>query len=142
MHSVSVLSSHVDGGGSVVGFFPLLEKPMARLPDPKLARQWRQRLDRFEHSDFTVAEFCESEGYSTGSFYQWRRKLRDGKSPGDPAFIPVQLDASELLCNARRGFEIDLPGGATVKVPRDATTAERREMIAEIVQATSVEVTL
>lgn len=115
---------------------------MVRLPDPQLARQWRQRLDRFEHSDLTVAEFCEVEGYSTASFYQWRRKLCDGKSPGDPAFIPVQLDISELSCEARRGFEIDLPGGATVKVPPGATTAERRELIADIVQATSEEVTL
>lgn len=89
---------------------------MARLPDPQLARQWRERLDRFEHSELTVAKFCEVEGYSTASFYQWRRKLRDEKSPGDPAFIPVQLNAGELLCEARRGFEIDLPGGATVKV--------------------------
>ena len=115
---------------------------MARLPDPQLARQWRQRLDRFEHSDLTVLKFCEGEGYSTASFYQWRRKLCERESPGDPAFIPVQLDAGELLFNARRGFEIDLPGGATVKVPPGATTAERRELIADIVQATSDEVTL
>jgi transposase-like protein len=125
-----------------VGFFPLLEKPMARLPDQQLARQWRQRLDRFEHSDLTVARFCEVEGYSTASFYQWRRKLRDEKSSGDPAFIPVQFDASELSCAARRGFDIDLPGGATVKVPPGATSDERRELIADIVQATSDEVTL
>ncbi|QDV43816.1 hypothetical protein Enr13x_36760 [Stieleria neptunia] len=115
---------------------------MARLPDPQLARQWRERLDRYEHSGLTVAKFCEVEGYSAASFYQWRRKLRDEKSPGDPAFIPVQFDASELSCAARRGFEIDLPGGATVKVPPDATTVERRELIADIVQATAVEVTL
>jgi hypothetical protein len=69
---------------------------MARLPDPQLARQWRQRLDGFEHSDLTVLEFCEVEGYSTASFYQSRRKRRNGKSPGDPAFIPVQFDAGEL----------------------------------------------
>ena len=48
----------------MVGFFPLLEKPMARLPDPQLARRWRERLDRFEHSDLTVEKFCEFEGYS------------------------------------------------------------------------------
>lgn len=70
------------------------------------------------------------------------QKIGDRASPGDPAFIPVQLDAGELLCNARGGFEIDLHGGATVKVPPGATTAERRELIADIVQATSDEVTL
>ena len=126
----------------MVGFFPLLEKPMARLPNPQLARQWRERLDRFEHSDLTVKKFCEGEGYSTTALYQWRRKLCDEKSSGDPTFNPVQFDASELSCAARRGFEIDLPGGATVKVPPGATSAERRELIADIVQATSEEVTL
>ena len=86
-----------------MGFFPLLEKPMARLPDPQLARQWRERLDRFEHSDLTVEKSCEFEGYSTTSFYQWRRKLRDRKPPGDPAFIPVQFDAGELSHSCVKG---------------------------------------
>ena len=113
---------------------------MARLPDPQLARQWRQRLDRFEHSELTIAEFCELEGYSTGSFYLWRRKLRDRELSHHPAFIPVQLDGSELSRGAGRGVEIDLPGGAIVKVPPDATTAQRRELIADIVQSTSGEV--
>ncbi|QDV85868.1 IS66 family insertion sequence element accessory protein TnpA [Planctomycetes bacterium TBK1r] len=69
---------------------------MARLPNPQLARQWRERLDRFEHSDLTVENFCEYEGYSTTAGYPWRRKLRGEKSPDDPAFIPVQFDASDL----------------------------------------------
>ncbi len=48
---------------------------MTRFPNPQLARQWRERLDRFAHSELTIAEFCELEGYSPASFYQWRRKL-------------------------------------------------------------------
>ncbi len=76
---------------------------MARLPDPQLARRWRERLDRFEHSDLTVEKFCEFEGYSTTSFDQWRQKLRDGKSPGDPAFIPVQFDAGDLSHSCVKG---------------------------------------
>ncbi|QDV85810.1 hypothetical protein TBK1r_48260 [Stieleria magnilauensis] len=32
---------------------------MAGLPNPQLARQWGERLDRFEHSDSTVENFCE-----------------------------------------------------------------------------------
>jgi len=38
---------------------------MTRLPDPKLALQWRERLDRIEYSELTVAQFYQLEGYST-----------------------------------------------------------------------------
>lgn len=113
---------------------------MTRLPDPQLALQWRERLARFDQSELTIAEFCELEGYSTASFYQWRRKLRAGELPDAPAFIPVHLDSSDLGYRADRRIEIDLPGGATVKVPSGATVTEQRGLIAAIVQATSVEV--
>jgi hypothetical protein len=36
--------------------------------------------------------------------------------------------------------QIDLPGGAIVRVPSGATVAEQRGLIAAIVQATSTEV--
>jgi|GEM_PF-1202869 len=121
--------------------FYVLEKPVTRLPDPQLARQWQQRLARFEHSELTIAEFCEREGYSTASFYLWRRKLRGSELSPDPAFIPVQIDGSEFTGGGGRAVEIDLPGGAIVKVPSDATTDEKRELITVIIQATSVEVT-
>ncbi|MEO1019707.1 MAG: hypothetical protein AAFY56_18750 [Pseudomonadota bacterium] len=112
---------------------------MTRSPDSQLARQWRQRLARFEHSDLTIAEFCEREGYSTASFYLWRRKLRGSEPSHDPAFIPVQIDGSGLTGRGGGTVEIDLPGGAVVKVPSDATTDEKRELIAAIIQATSLE---
>lgn len=113
---------------------------MARMRNPQLARQWRERLDRFDQSDLTIAEFCQLEGFSTASFYQWRRKLRAGELPDAPAFIPVHLDSSDLAYRADRRIEIDLPGGATVKVPSGATVTEQRGLIAAIVQATSAEV--
>ena len=113
---------------------------MTRLPDPQLALQWRERLDRFDQSELTIADFCELEGYSTASFYQWRRKLRVGERSQAPAFIPVDLDSSDLPCTVPGSVEISLPGGAIVKVPCGATMAEQRDLIAAIVQATTTEV--
>ena len=46
---------------------------MPRTPSPELAREWRDRVCRFEQCGLTVAEFCQREGYSAASFYQWRR---------------------------------------------------------------------
>ena len=113
---------------------------MTRLPNPQLALQWRERLDRFDQSELTVAGFCEQEGCSTASFYQWRRRLRDAEPPGTPAFVPVELESSDLEIGADRTVQIDLPGGAIVRIPSGATVAERRELIAAILQATSAEV--
>jgi hypothetical protein len=113
---------------------------MARLPNPQLARQWRERLERFDLSELTIGEFCELEGYSTASFYQWRRKLRSGELQTAPAFVPVDFNPSDLEHRVQRGVEIALPGGAIVRVPVCATTAEQRQLIEAVVQATSAEV--
>ena len=110
---------------------------MARLPNPQLALQWRERLERFDHSELTIAEFCDLEGCSTASFYQWRQKVRSGELQTKPAFVAVDLDTSDLAGRAGRGIEIDLPGGAIVKVPVGATRAEQRQLIEAVVQATS-----
>lgn len=34
---------------------------MSRLADPELVTLWRARLQRFEQSQLTMAEFCEVE---------------------------------------------------------------------------------
>lgn len=114
---------------------------MPRLPDPKRALQWRQRLNRFEHSELTIAEFCRLEGFSTAAFYLWRRKLRDRELSDGPAFVPVPLDANQLPCNDRQGLQIDLPGGAVINVPSGTTNSATRELIAAVVQATAAEAT-
>ena len=113
---------------------------MTRLPNPQLALQWRERLGRFDQSELTIAQFCRLEGCSTASFYQWRRRLRDAEIDNTPAFVPVELDSSDLEIGAERTVQIDLPGGAIVRVPSGATVAEQRGLIAAIVQATSTEV--
>ena len=54
---------------------------MTRLPNPQFVLDWRERLSRFDQSNLTIAAFCEREGCSTASFYQWRRRLRAGELP-------------------------------------------------------------
>lgn len=41
-------------------------------------QQWMERLDRFGYSGQTVAEFCQAEGVSQSSFYDWKKKLVGG----------------------------------------------------------------
>jgi hypothetical protein len=49
---------------------------MGRVADPKVASLWRERVECQRRSGVSVAEYCRREGFSTGSFYAWRRRLR------------------------------------------------------------------
>ena len=66
--------------------------------------------------------------------------FRSGEPQKAPAFVPVDFNPSDLEGRVQRSIEIDLPGGAIVKVPIGATTAEQRQLIAAVVEATSAEV--
>jgi len=52
---------------------------MLRGSDSRKVDEWTERLVRFQNSDTTVVQFCQDEGVSQPSFYQWKRKL--GKQP-------------------------------------------------------------
>lgn len=113
---------------------------MTRSPDPQLAREWRARLDRFDQSEFSVAKFCQLEGYSTASFYQWRRKLKDPPAAPTPAFLPVVLADDLIDPPVQAALRIELPGGAIINLPANAGIELQRDLITAIVQATSDEV--
>ena len=86
---------------------------MSRGSNPAKAQRWSDRLDRFENSNQTIAQFCAVEDVSQSAFYQWKKKLGIGnrsrrgrsnrsgranraakpnrKSKNEPVFKPVQL---------------------------------------------------
>ena len=72
---------------------------------------WRSRLNRFQSSGLSVTRFCQDEGVSVPSFYQWRKRLGIStvKTPL-PTFVPVRLTQSFVV-------EIHLPNGTRVCVP-------------------------
>lgn len=109
---------------------------MARSPNPQLAQQWQERLDRFAESELTVAEFCQLEGYSSASFYQWRRKLADDQTLAVAAFVPVDFSASDLHHQHPESMTVELPGGALVKIPRGARLPDCRNLIQAVVEVT------
>ncbi|HIM36273.1 MAG TPA: hypothetical protein EYM33_12160 [Pseudomonadales bacterium] len=53
---------------------------MLRVSNPVKVQEWTGRLFRFKKSAVSVAQFCDAEGVSVASFYQWKRKLRDQAS--------------------------------------------------------------
>ena len=93
---------------------------------------WRDRLARFNKSNLTVAQFCQQEGVSDPTFYQWRKRLKGSgrkaklfRRPESPRnvksrpFVPVNVSASMFT-------EIEFPNGVRVRVP--ATNAEALRM--------------
>lgn len=99
---------------------------------------WRERLARFEGGDLTVAEFCRREGVSEPSFYGWRKRLPQGRRRADrrrqqdrttadvkksSPFVPVHV--SGLTATV-----IELPGGATIRVPAASVEALRTAILA------------
>ena len=53
---------------------------MGRHADHGKHCEWIERIRRRRESGLTVAEFCEWEGVSVASFYNWQKKLRGMKS--------------------------------------------------------------
>ena len=53
---------------------------MARGSRPEKVQEWSHRLQRFEDSSLTVAQFCRAEHVSEQSYYHWKKKLRDASA--------------------------------------------------------------
>lgn len=81
---------------------------------------WRTVIARWRRSGRTVREFCQAEGISEPSFYAWRRKLApvETRDPVTaPAFLPVQIIASEERQRTTGGIEVVLANGRRLHVP-------------------------
>lgn len=111
-------------------------------PESSLADQWRDRLERFQRSGQTVAQFCADENYSTGSFYQWRRRINEDQPSALGSFIPVQVNNSvlgKIVPNAsvEHSVRIELPGGVVLTLTADVTDELLRRSLAIVVDLTS-----
>ena len=49
---------------------------MAKRLDGVKRDEWRKRLEKFDGSGLTVAEFCRREHVSEASFYYWAKRIR------------------------------------------------------------------
>jgi hypothetical protein len=91
---------------------------------------WRERIRRYERSGLTVTRFCEQEGVSGPSFYQWRKRLAARPAPSfqQPAFQQLTLAAGGGV------MAIELAGGARMELPAENLPLVRA-VVAELLQA-------
>jgi transposase len=79
-------------------------------------RRWVERMERFQATHLTVAEFCAAEGVSVPAFYQWKRTLAAADIPLSPStpttFVPLRIAPANAPA-----VELVLPGGAVLRFP-------------------------
>ena len=83
---------------------------------------WGDRLRRFQRSRLTVAGFCDQEGVSVPSFYQWRRRLTQP---------PVGPPRQQLIAKRRKP--------ATPATPQQATPAFQQVTLAGLGGVVAIE---
>lgn len=93
------------------------------------AGYWREMLKRQPQSDLTVRDFCEMEGVSTASFYNWRRRLAEAERVTDvPAFVPISVAQQPQTISC---VEIVLSADVTIRVPEGTA----RQTIVDVLAA-------
>lgn len=103
---------------------------MGRRADGGRRAEWVARLQEYESSGLTVAEFCGWLGVSVATFYNWRRRLADesgslgrqstrGVAPSTDAaaFLPVRVITPPRSAPSLPSIEIQLPNGVRILVP-------------------------
>lgn len=96
---------------------------MTNLSRTATCQAWIDRIDRFEKAAQSVSQFCNAEGVSPASFYQWRSRLRSEPSTNRSlaGFVPVKLPphSHEPLSRPEPQrttvMSVDLPGGVRVR---------------------------
>ncbi len=79
--------------------------------------QWLDWLEEHRESGLTVTEFCIRKNIAQQSFYGWRKKLAQEDTITDASFVSVSVVASPTI-------EIELPCGATVRVPAERSSLD------------------
>jgi transposase len=103
--------------------------------NPAKEQFWRQALARHRAGGLSIRAFCEREGLSEGSYYQWRRELarrdRSQRQALRPrrAFVPVRIIPDADRKHRRGLIEIVLAGGRRIRVSEGFA----RQTLAEVV---------
>lgn len=90
---------------------------MSNRSHASVRQAWADRIDRFQQSNLSVAEFCSAENISQASLYQWRKKLGNpatATAQSFPAFVPVKLPTSDVT-PPTTVMSVELPGGVRVR---------------------------
>ena len=106
---------------------------MARLPDPNAHARWSRLIQQHEQSDLTIVDFCDLHGFSTASFYQWRRKIRSQAAP-QGEFLAVEVSDPKT---STRNVRVRFPCGTQMEL--DAADYENVRLVVDRLATRAVE---
>ena len=88
--------------------------------------QWVEWLSEQRSGGLSIAAFCQQKRVSQNSFYLWRRKLAQQISPGRSVspFVPLAIVGGGQV-------EIELPCGATIRVPSEESARQILSILLE-----------
>jgi len=89
------------------------------------AEVWRELIQRQKKSGLTVAAFCQQQGVSGWSFYQWRKRL----AMNQPVRFAL-VETGEASRQSRAVVELWLSGGDRLQIAPGADTATLRTVLA------------
>lgn len=93
--------------------------------------KWRRLISAQSKSGMTVREFAVAEGIAAATLYWWRSKLRRDRRDS-AQLVPVEvIERSPELDRgtATDGFELQIDGTMTLRVPARFDEAELRRLI-------------
>ena len=109
---------------------------MARISKSERIEIWLDRVRRHSESTQTIAQFCDAEGVSAPSFYQWKRRLATTQAEKLETEIaphkakPTAFSELQIVGHAHPAL-LTLPGGIKLELgadPRIAATIIDRVM--------------
>jgi putative transposase len=89
---------------------------------------WQELVARQTHSGLSVAAFCQREGISPWSLYDWRKRLRARGDREEPvASVPVPKESAAGFidlgalgrASSRCEIRLDLGGGVVLHLVRN-----------------------
>lgn len=96
-------------------------RPTRRRRARRSRDQWRELLQRFEHSGQSGEDFCREHGLTLSRFAHWRRRLAEtaagrGAVTGSPLF--VELESQAGASDGSWDVELELGAGVILRLRR------------------------
>lgn len=98
--------------------------------DPAKERYWRQKLQAWQESGLSMAQFCKRQGLNAHTFSSWKYIIRerDQEGPGTAPELNGQMAAFARI-------ELDEPELAELNSPPDQGWASGSVVTAELINA-------
>ncbi|MCB9920220.1 MAG: hypothetical protein H6832_17595 [Planctomycetes bacterium] len=100
------------------------------MPTPR-EREMRSLLAQLDNSALSTRDFADLHGMSVMTIYWWRSELRRRDRERDQDFVEVDIRPDTAIA-APQAFEIVLPCGLRIVVPRAYDADELRQLIAAV----------